>query len=105
MYSLKHDDKDNITPSYLLTVSIVILDCVPNCKLCYINKKKKVPTTLVIVLLMNTSPVTLITEHIIGPPPVPVLASIDSACTTSHLIQTWSMKFLLKQLLDSHNHY
>ena len=46
-------------------------------------------------------PISLITEHIIDPLPVPVLASNDSTSITSHLIQTWSMKSLLKQLLDS----
>ena len=78
----------------------MILDCDYNCKLCYTNNKKKAPTTKVVALLINTSPVTLITEHIIDHPPIPVFASNDSASTTSHLIQTWSMKFFLKQLLD-----
>ena len=54
-----------------------------------------------IALLINTHPIALITEQIIDPLPVPVLASNDSASTTSHLIQTWSMKFLMKQLLYS----
>ena len=54
-----------------------------------------------VALLINTFPVTLITEHNIVPPPVPVLTSDDSASTTSHLIQTWNIEFLLKQLLDS----
>ena len=101
MYFFDHNDEDNITSFYFLTVSNVILECVSNCKLCYINKKKKAPTTKMVTLLINTSLVKSITEHNIDPPPVPVLASDDSPSTTSHLIQTWSMKFLLKQLLDS----
>ena len=41
--------------------------------------------------MINTSPVTLITEHIIELSPVLVLAFNDSASTTSHLIQFWAM--------------
>ena len=54
-----------------------------------------------VTLLINTSPVISITENDIDSSPIPVLASDDSASTNSHLIQIWSMKFLLKQLLDS----
>ena len=79
----------------------MILDCDYNCKLCYTNKKKKAPTIKVVILLINTSPVISITETDIDPSPVPVLASDDSTSTNSHLFQTWSMKFLLKQLLYS----
>ena len=53
--------------------------------------------------MINTSPVTSITENVIDPSPVPVpvLASDDSVSTNSHLNQTWIIKFLLKHLLDS----
>ena len=54
-----------------------------------------------VALLIHASPVISITEHNIDPTPVPILASDDSAATTRHLIQTLSMKFLLKQLLSS----
>ena len=66
-----------------------------------------------VTLLIHSSPVTSITKNDIDPStvpitktniysfPVPVLASVDAANTNSNLIQTWSMKFLLKQLLDS----
>ena len=54
-----------------------------------------------ITILINTSPVTSITEKDIDPSPVPVLTSDDAAINISHPIQTRSMKFLLKQLLYS----
>ena len=54
-----------------------------------------------VALLINTSPVTSSTKNDIDISPVPVLASDDSASPTFHLIQNWSMQFLLKQLLDS----
>ena len=66
--------------------------------------KRKAPTTKVVTkvvtLLTNTSQVTFITENCIDPSPVPVLASDDFASTNNHLIQTWSMQFLLKPLMD-----
>ena len=96
-----HVVEDEIQSFSLLTVSNVILNCVSNCKLFYTNKKKKTPKTKVVAPLINTSTVTSITKNNIDPSLVPVLASVDSASTTSHLIQPWSMKFLLKQLLDS----
>ena len=48
LYFLDHTNEDGFIFFYLLTVSNVILDCFSNCKLCFINKKKKVPTTMVI---------------------------------------------------------
>ena len=58
-------------------------------------------TVKIITLLINTSQVTSITEHNINPCLVPVLASVYSTSTYSHMIQTWSMKFSLKQIFDS----
>ena len=75
-YFFNHDDEDETTSLYLLTVSNVILDCVSNRKLNQIDKKKKLPTTKVAALLIITSPVTSITEHNTDHTnPVPVLAS------------------------------
>ena len=104
MYFFDHDDENDNASFSLFTVSNVIIDCDYNYRLCYTNKKKRAPkTTLkVVTLLINTSPVISVTEKDIDPSPVPVqLASDDAASTNSYLIKTWSMKFLLKQLLDS----
>ena len=79
-----HEDEEDTTSFYLLTVSDVILDCVSNRKLNHINKKKKLSTTTVVVLLITTSPVTTITkDNTDHTNPVPILASNQSESTTT----------------------
>ena len=99
-YFYDHDDEDNNASFSLLTVSNVILDCDCNYRLCHTNKKKRAPkiTLKMVASLINTSPVTSVTENDIDLSPVLVPASDDDTSTNSHLIQTWNMKFLLKQL-------
>ena len=102
IYFFDHDNKAGITLFFFLTVSNVILDCFSNCRLYFINNKKKVPTITVIVLLMNTPRLTLITDHNISLPSIPVLAFFNAASTTSHLIQFCAMNIQYYVFRHSH---